>query len=348
MPASIARSLYRRQTHLQNLEVVPLRPDWDTNKEPYDNHPALFTSFDQMLPLLQRFERLEELRISIAPGEQELEHMARLLELNPGIETLNLDFRRRWQTWAQWNVSEQGDAVAETLFPFLKPFSSDENFRVIKKLSLRHVDLTFSANGLAQILDMSVLTHLSIFRCRRAPQLLHALWENSVSSRGRPRLQSLRLYDVRSDHPTDEEEISEHVHDRSFRNRNIVECLDAFLQCFRDSLVELWVCLREYDKLPNARYIICHSDTLKRLSIDVCSKVPNDDREPSDLTYSLDDWVKICRLCTNLVQLGASFPILTLNHFWNWNEDFEKYWVFILHKRMLRARTNGNLSGCHL
>ena len=105
----------------------------------------------------------------------------------------------------------------------------------------------------------------------------------------------------------------------------VVDAIDHYLERSENSLVKLWLCLRDCATQPQASGIMRHVSTLEQLFIDVRDDGDQhlDDFEFAHI-YSLEDWDFLARGLVKLVQLAVPFPQIRADGSLSFDKEFPR------------------------
>lgn len=282
MPAHVYQTLLSRQQSLTEIQL---------------NYTE--GSIDSMVgygsrSLLDNFKEVNRLDIMPGPAEPLSQAARKFLQDHQEIRALGLEFSHMEQSLEVGEVDNlytSGGAV-QALFTGLKPSAV-----CLRQLELTGVNLRGSHRDWFSTLNLQALEELSVVHCRNAEDFLAAL--NKSVDRPSTQLQEFTFYHSQQWNPPNPGTAAGSI----TKSVRVLEELDDLVGSTSNTLVWVWICLRGFDKLPNATKIAQHGKSLKRLFVDVRTQ-----KGPWAVNYPLEEWRQLCSSLENIRQLDATYP----------------------------------------
>lgn len=170
--------------------------------------------------------------------------------------------------------------LTRTVFSHMMPFETCTPM-ILKKLSIDNIDLRYAADTFMKFIKFSALESLLIGECRGA--------DTVFAQMSKPLLRPTKLKKIRWFHS--EETSVTHA----------LEAFDGLLEAM-SGLEVLHVDIMGFSGLPNPTAIAHHGKTLRLLGVRSRDPVSN------LMRYESEQLDEICTACTELRQLGITFP----------------------------------------
>ncbi|MCJ1411703.1 hypothetical protein MMC19_005795 [Ptychographa xylographoides] len=241
-----------------------------------------------LTPILQKnlgiFENLKELNsIDMYPDSVDrLKASQILLQAKPEIAHLCVSNGFEYSNEVPEDLhdsSTRHGLLSRTLFSHMQPFETCKPY-CLSSLDLDTVELRYAADTWLKVIKFSLLEKLEIRNCAGADVLFAQL--------SKPHLRPAKLRSIR----WMDDEKSEH---------HALEAFEGLLESL-SGLETIHVYINRMRALPKIGPIVQHRKTLTSLSIH--SQINKD----SVMTYSEEDYSRICNDCSNLRQLSVMFP----------------------------------------
>ncbi|KAL8719607.1 MAG: hypothetical protein Q9225_003408 [Loekoesia sp. 1 TL-2023] len=262
--------------------------------------------------LLNGFDTVDRLRIMPGINETMPRAACEFFRKHHEIRHLVLDF---WHMdpfndendeHDEQDPAETGNGDLEALFAGLQPSTI-----CLHTLDLTHVNLRGTHCELITALNFATLSDLTLLKCNHSQDFLKAM--NKASKNSLLQLKEFTLYQS-EDWPS-----TTGMGDNTAPNPLLDE-VNEFLNSISKTLREIWICLRGFDRLPDAASIAQHGKTLKWLFIDVRKQ-----KGPWAVMYSLQEWQMLCRSLAHVRQIDAGYPHVVADCQFGYYEEFFDY-----------------------
>ncbi|KAL8807452.1 MAG: hypothetical protein Q9200_004658 [Gallowayella weberi] len=196
----------------------------------------------------------------------------------------------------------------------------------LRTLKLHGMDLSHSPSYIFHAIDLKTLKCLQVFGCSRTDVFL--LKMSQLPEFKRPRLNRLEVYHEEND------DIPSWVTDDDYTDRTVNSTKEVLLS-MGDTLDTLWIILRGIvshgcSVVPVAPGVANHGGTLRHLSIDVRSYIPepeSQNRKRFVDWFPLDGWEQVCASMEKLEQLCVPFPLVVADSQFSARPEFQDYLV---------------------
>lgn len=295
-PADNLILLYKKQRRMKWLEVMDL--DRDILPEIKKNMKLQQNLFSHARKLALYPENRETLGLSGFFVEKTADVLEELI-IHANFD--NRDFRDHSPPAVNSiDTRELGDSatapglISSTIFGHMLPFEKCTPFKNLKSLRLHRINLRYCADTWCKFVDFTSIQYLRLYQCSGADTLFGQLSKASYLPK------QLKILEFQHKDNADNEALL---------------ALDGFL-CLVSGVKDLILDMEHVKTMPAAAGIARHGKTLELLNVH-CSQecihvsaTPDCDAE--ELTWDLEEFEKICKACTGLVQLSCAWPQTSL------------------------------------
>ncbi len=231
----------------------------------------------------------------------------KVLETYQDVETLAVDihpYAVNFDILKLRTQQNQVEPVAGTLFSHMLPFESCSPLR-LTSLSLSNLDMKQAATTYLKVIDFSQLVSLTWDSCTGLLECMQAMAEAFVATTKYAKLSSLKIQHSEED------------------NGEIMDGLDKFLSVLTSKINKFSFFITGAGRCPNTTGITRHASSLESLVVLVI------DVDGDQITYSAEDFNRICLDCVKLKQIFVSFPGVHLEADGVMDMFDRPYWAFL-------------------